>query len=141
MPLHTPPPQVAKFTFCGEQATPQPPQLAASLLSEVSQPLLGLPSQSSQGPTQVTMHTPPWHDGLACPTEQRWPQPPQFRGSASVCPSHPLAAMPSQSTQPGSQAATWQMPAPQLGTAWGRLQAWPQAPQESTSLSVATSQP
>ena len=69
------------------------------------------------------------------------PHAPQLALSARVFTSQPLLATWSQSTKPGSQAATAQLPAAQVGVAWASRHARPQPPQCAALEVMSASQP
>src|SRR4051812_38286918 len=64
------------------QAWVQLPQLLASVVRLISQPLAGLPSQLAKPAEHpVTAHVPPLHAEVACDSEHAWPHVPQLPGS------------------------------------------------------------
>jgi hypothetical protein len=122
------------------QATPQPPQLALSLVVLVSQPLVVLRSQSAKPAVQVpTAQAPVLHDGVALGTVQARPQAPQLL-TLRVLVSQPLSTSRSQSAKPAPQVSA-QFPVLQVGVALAVLQASRQAPQCSAEVLRLVSQP
>jgi hypothetical protein len=78
-----------------EHTLPHAPQLV-TLVSDVSQPLLGLPSQSAKPVLQAGTHAPFGQVSVPLAFVQVLPQPPQLL-TALVEVSHPLVGSPSQS--------------------------------------------
>src|SRR6185369_8030204 len=78
---------------------PHAPQLSASLVRPVSQPLLGILSQSPQPASHLPMpHTPMAQPATACGVfAQLLPQLPQFAESTAALISHPSPSWPLQS--------------------------------------------
>jgi hypothetical protein len=88
------------------QTAPHALQFAASFVRSVSQPFIGLRSQSSWPAVQRIEHVPEVHVGAAKgPLGQRFRHAPQLYGSFERSTSHPSAALPLQSRKPGSQLA------------------------------------
>lgn len=121
------------------QMTSQAPQLASSVVVEISQPLAGSVSQSAKPRSQEAMlQTPEVHDAEAFSKWQALSQEPQCSGLDEVSTSQPFAYSRSQSAKPGAQLATSQAPLEHLACAWAVLvQAVVQSPQCSVSLSVS----
>lgn len=94
---------------------PQAPQLA-KLLSGVSQPLLGFPSQSPQPMAQVGAQPLAPHAACPCGLAQASPQRRQLVTLPSAV-SQPGAVV--QSTKPALQASCTQLPATHLPAAFG----------------------
>jgi hypothetical protein len=122
------------------QVAPQVPQLVALVLMLVSQPLLGLPSQSA---------VPAAHTGTQAPLTQLvtplalmhfTPQPPQLFGSLAVTVSQPFLVLPSQSIEPALQTGT-QAPETHDVVPWGFAQDALQAPQLLVLVFRLVSQP
>ena len=108
----------------------------------VSQPSAAPFLQSAQPALHAaTLHVPFTQLPAAFGVPHALPQLPQLLGSPSVFVSQPLAALPSQSTQPASHAAIAHCAATQLVVACGSAQACPHAPQFAASTASATSQP
>ena len=136
--LHSPVPH-SVVAFGMRQTAPQPPQ-SVSTLSSRSQPLAGLPSQSSQPLSQLPIvHWPASHAGVACASSQRLEHEPQCSTSSSLD-SQPSSARSLQSTWPGSQLATRQVPDTQTAVAACSLHSSP-APDSSIKLSQSSSWP
>jgi hypothetical protein len=136
---HAPVAQVA-VPFATAQATPQPPQFVV-VVSAVSQPFAGLPSQSPQPASQAAMpHVVPVHEGVPWATVHTMPQPPHAAGLFVVGVSHPSATLALQSANPALQAMP-QAPFVHDAVPWLPLQAWPHAPQFDRFVDVAVSQP
>jgi hypothetical protein len=115
--------QDAAVALAGLHETPQPPQLL-KVFSWVSQPLVGLPSQSPY----PALHEAIWQ----VPVEQvpvalaglhETPQPPQLLVVFSGV-SHPLFGLPSQSPYPAAQVGT-HTPLVQVVVPWLFVQAGP----------------
>jgi hypothetical protein len=85
--------------FGAEHETPQPPQLAGSVVVKVSHPLTALSSQSAvPGVAQKEQpHVPVVHLGVQPEEGHTVEQPPQWLTSILVLTSQPLAGLPSQS--------------------------------------------
>jgi hypothetical protein len=79
------------------------PQWATSVRMSVSQPLVGLPSQSSWPGLQSGTHTPPSQPVVPCSLAQTTPQAPQLSVGVRTSVSQPLAGSPSQLPVPGAQ--------------------------------------
>src|SRR5690349_6575935 len=115
---------------------PQPPQLAL-VLSGVSQPLLGLPSQSANPGAQVGTQTPALQAVAPCALAQVTPHAPQFDVVLSWV-SQPLPGMPSQLPNPPLQPVSVQVPVEHDALALGSWQVNPQPPQLLLVLSGAS---
>lgn len=116
---------------------PHEPQ-SLSVVSDVSQPFFGSPSQSPQPAAQVGAHTPELHVVDPCRFVQVMLQPPQFVDDVLVLVSQPGDAV--QSAKPGLQAME-QAPLLQEGVPFTELQTAPQALQLLTSVLRFFSQP
>jgi hypothetical protein len=93
--VHVPPTQLVvpcAFAHC----VPHEPQLFAFVLTLVSQPLFGLPSQSAVPALQLGSHTPATHAVVPLALVQFTPQAPQLPVLVFVFVSQPLFAFPSQ---------------------------------------------
>ena len=154
-PLLSMPSQLAQPVLQDEIAQNPPEHVAAALAREhgvpheaqsvkvrilVSQPVASLSSQSSKPAAQVvTRHDPVEHSPAPEDGAHATPQAPQLalvlRGV-----SQPLAALPSQSDQPGLQLRSSQVPVEQLEAALARLQEVPHAPQLARVV-IGVSQP
>ena len=116
------------------------PQLLASLPMATSQPSTGLMLQSAQPASHTaTLQLPVPQSPTACASVHSLPQAPQLLLELSEF-SQPFRMSPSQSPKVGRQAMA-QAPLAQLGVPWLVEQALPQAPQLSTSVAMAISQP
>jgi hypothetical protein len=120
------------------QAKPQLPQFAVDVVTSVSQPLEGVPSQSAVRPSHRTRQTPEGHS-LPGPA-QAAPQAPQFAFEAPTLTSQPLAPLPSQSRRVPRQPPMVQLPPVQFAVAPAKAHTRPQAPQ-SPSVERLASQP
>jgi hypothetical protein len=114
-------------------------QLFTSLLTFVSQPLFGLPSQLLKPAAQVGTHTPALQVVLPLALEQVTPHAPQFAVVFSAV-SQPFLALPSQLPKPALHTGT-QTPAAQDVVPFELVQASPQPLQCATVLCVSVSQP
>jgi hypothetical protein len=103
-------PPVQSAVACGRpQGVLQEPQ-SVSVSREVSQPSESTPLQLSHSESQLWMwQVSPEQEGVAWSRSQVTPQAPQFCSESRVF-SQPLVTTPSQSPQPGSQSAIWQIP-------------------------------
>ena len=110
--------------------------------SGVSQPFVGLPSQSPKPGWHMNPHPPAVHAAVACAgAAHRVPHPPQWPGSPRRSTSQPSAAFPLQSAKPALHTKV-QCPAEHAGSAFaGDGQAVPQAPQFVTLDCRVVSQP
>lgn len=124
---HVPQPSHVVLSHCvplglfGYTQLPEP----GSQLPEASRH--GLPGGSLQVFGVPDTHEPAWHASPivhALPSSHVLPQTPQF-GSAFKSASHPLAALPSQSSQPGSQPVITHWPDWHAVEAWARVQLHP----------------
>src|SRR5579871_1300312 len=119
--LHTPPTH-AGVPLGTTQTVLQPPQWFGSLLVLVSQPSVGLLSQSEKPGLQLPiLHTPPAHAGVALGTTHTLPQLPQWFGSPLVLVSQPSSGLPLQSPKPVLHVPTAHTPPSQPGVALGTL--------------------
>ena len=122
------------------QTVPQAPQLESDA-SEVSQPLIKLPSQLPQRASQTGAQVPdaqlvePWA------LLQPMPQPPQLDTSEFTLISHPLLLSPSQFAYGLEQLSMTQLPNEHAGVALVNEQTVLQPPQLLTSVCVLTSHP
>lgn len=96
------------------------------------------PPQSVVPGAQLDAQTPALH---TWPDAQALPQAPQWLTWVSRLTSHPLAAVPSQSANPGLHEPTAHRPEVHAGVALGTRQGAPHPPQLFTSAAVSTSQP
>src|SRR4051794_28679180 len=102
---------------------PQAPQLLALSATEVSQPSLTRPLQSSKPASQAPMeHAPAVQRGVAWAPPHTRPQSPQFITSLRVLVSQPSWTLPLQSSQKPRQVSTVQLPPTQPDCAWGTTQ-------------------
>jgi hypothetical protein len=137
-PAHTP----ALQTWLPAQDAPHLLQFFGSDCRLVSQPFAWPRSQLAKPGAQDSItHVPTSQIGVACGSEQAFPQAPQLPRLVASLASQPFAGSPSQSAKPSLQAAIPQTPAAQFGVALGRLHAAPQAPQFAMLVLVFTSQP
>lgn len=126
----------------GAHMMPQPPQLSTSLRVSISQPFVGLESQSRKPMAQLaTVQAPDVQLQLAFIPLQLVVQLPQWSTSLRMSVSQPVTGLESQSAKPGEQLATAQAPDAQLQLAFIPLQAIMQPPQWLTLLRVLISQP
>jgi hypothetical protein len=134
----TPPTQFAVPPVEGH-TLPQFVQLLTSVLTFVSQPLFGLPSQLLKPDAHVGTHTPAEHVVLPFEFPHVAPHAPQFavllRGV-----SQPFLALPSQLPKPALHTGT-QVPAAQDVVPFGLVHARPQPLQCATVVCVSVSQP
>jgi hypothetical protein len=132
MVLHAPP----EHTWPDGHATPQPPQLAASLRVRVSQPLAALPSQLAKPALQaVTAQAFAAQALVALASTQGRPQAPQLADEVASAVSQPSAATPLQSPKPAAQVTTVHPPAEQPATvALASAQTRPHVPQLRGSI-------
>jgi hypothetical protein len=128
----------AEQTCPAAQVVPQAPQLVLSVRVLTSQPLAGLPSQSSKPAAQaITAHAPAVQVAVALARLHARPQPPQFCRLVRTSVSQPLAAMASQSPKSGLHRTTLHVPPEQpLEATLARLHAALQAPQLAGSMAV-----
>ncbi len=144
---HTPMPQApARHTAVPlggvGHALPQRPQFDTSVVVTVSQPFVGLMSQSAKPALhEATVHAPAAHPGAPLLTEHALPQRPQWPVAVRRSVSQPFDGSPSQSPKFSSQRATAQRPAVQAGVPCSTRQAVPHAPQCVTLVPVSVSQP
>lgn len=123
------------------QADPHAPQLPAEVLTLVSHPLAGLPSQSPKpGLQAASTHPPLEHAPTPLAKVHVVPQAPQCSASVFRFVSQPSDASLLQLPNPVLQAIE-HLPVAQLGVPCVVLHAWPQAPQLVGLVSVLTSQP
>jgi len=126
------------------QAIPQPPQLAGSFVTLISQPstcLLLL--QSAKPATHAPLHRPPLQLGLTMWLfEQTAPQAPQLATLVVTLTSQPSSCLlPLQSANPATHEPVHEPPVqPGLAT-WFAEQTTPQAPQFATLVATLISQP
>jgi len=140
------PPEQAGAPLTVLHAASHPPQLAVSVLRLISQPLFGLPSQSSNPAAQLYWQAPSEHPAETmfggALSSQSWPQLPQFEALVFRLASQPFPLRPSQLSKPASQV--WShAPATQAGAALAQSsgQTVAQFPHRVGSLSVCDSQP
>ena len=134
-PSHEPLPQIARRP-AGEQACPQPPQLAVSAFNPISQPSARLSRLQSPHPaSHAPLQTLPAQEGLAMWLfEQMRKQAPQLRASLPVGTSQPSdCILPLQSEKPASQVPV-QDEFVQAGVEWFFEQPMAQPPQLVTSF-------
>jgi hypothetical protein len=124
--------------FVKAQPTPQAPQFT-SVVSVVSQPFAGLPSQLPQFEAQVGAHTPLAHAVVPWPLLQATPHPPQLVVVVSDS-SQPLAPLLSQLPQPALHVIP-HTPSAQAAVPFVALHALPQAPQLLALVCVLVSHP
>lgn len=125
--------------FARAHATPHPPQLV-SVVNEVSQPLVSMPSQFANPLLQEAVaHVPLRHVALALARAHAMPQPPQSTVLRSDV-SHPFASSASQSPKPAKQEPMRQLPLVQSAIAPARPHAVRQLPQ-SVVVRSEVSQP
>ena len=92
---------------------PQPPQLRASTLVLISQPLATWPSQFAKPGLQVAIaHTPLTHAAVAFGKVQTMPQPPQLAEPVKMLVSQPSARVPLQLANPALHVPTHVRPPP-----------------------------
>jgi hypothetical protein len=116
---HAPPTHRA-VALMGLHALPQAPQWVALVDSEVSQPLVGLRSQSANPALhEEYVHSPLEHTATAFAGAHSCPQRPQFESERAVSTSQPLLALRSQSEKPTRQASIEHVPFEQRATALG----------------------
>ncbi len=130
--------------FVVEQALPQRPQCEALARVSVSQPLLGLPSQSAKpGLHEATPQRPPAQVAVALGRLHAAPHAPQWGAAESRSVSQPLDSLPSQSPRVVGEhtRVDSQRPAAQRAPALGKEHAVPHAPQCKVFTRVSTSQP
>jgi hypothetical protein len=142
-PVSTQLPVAQEEVPCGsEHGVAQLPQ-SVSVLSGVSQPLSGLPSQLLKPAVQAGAHAKlpaePLHEVVPWPFVQVSPQLPQFEVVPS-CTSQPLAVLLSQFAKPALQAVNVHVPVLHEADALGNEQATLQLPQ-SVSVRTLRSQP
>lgn len=124
------------------QTLPQLPQLVTLVARFTSQPSAGFPLQSAKPWLHEAMAQAPLeHLAVAFARLQTVPQAPQFCVLFRMLISHPSAAMPLQSSNPGLHARMAQLPAEQVEVALGRSQTLPHVPQFASSVSNDVSQP
>jgi len=135
--------QIAVAWSASAQAWAQPPQLAGSLATLVSQPFVSSPSQLSAPVLQAKPQAPVRQAGVAFggAEEHAVLHPPQWLASASKSASQPLAGSPSQSPRLASHTKPhW--PLRHVGLAYaGSAQLLAHEPQRVGSLSRSVSQP
>jgi hypothetical protein len=125
--------------FARAQPTLQPPQ-SVLVISDVSQPVASLPSQSPKLAVHAPIaQVPVAQVAVAFVREQLDPQPPQFT-SVVMGVSQPLGSTASQSPKPGRHEVHPHMPVEQSATAWDRRHATPH-PVQSVSVPSGVSQP
>jgi hypothetical protein len=134
---HAPTAQVA-VALGRAQNRPQDPQLAALVVTSVSQPLLARPSQSPKPAAQrAGVHIPPAQPWAATwASAQTIPHAPQFVGSMAVLAQKAVGAVP-QVASGAAQVAPHTPPEQTCPAA----QLVPQAPQLAVVVRVSTSQP
>jgi hypothetical protein len=116
---------------------PQVPQLFASLVVLISQPLAGLPSQSMKPVLQDLMaQFDALHVGVAFAKLHAVPQPPQLFTSLVVLISQPSEAVLLQSAYPVAHDAMAHADDVHVAVAFAKLHTWPQLPQLFTSFVV-----
>ena len=113
------------------QVLPQPPQ-CVTVLTAVSQPLRGLPSQLPQPLLQDGTQELPVQLVLPWALVQAVPQLPQFDTFVASVTSQPLATVPSQFAKPELQLATRQALLEQPGVPLGVVHTLLQKPQSLT---------
>jgi hypothetical protein len=137
--LHAPATQAAPpFGFV--QAAAHAPQFWALVCVFVSQPLLGLESQSPKPIAQRGAQAPPTHEVVPFGLAHAAPQLPQFIASVARLVSHPVETLPSQSPKPALHTIE-HAPLVQVGVSLFALQAAPHAPQSATLVPRFTLQP
>src|SRR4051812_16828497 len=119
----------------------QPPQFAVSVFVFASQPVAGMPSQSSYGKLQLSTHLPALQLGGAFVLGHTCAQPPQLFTSVSVNVSQPFERrLLSQFAVPGWQVPThW--PPEQLGVMLNVEHDVPQPPQFAVLVEVSMQMP
>ena len=128
-----------EVAWASEHAVPQPPQLL-SVLSGVSQPFAGFPSQLPEPLVHVpSVQVPEAQLAPAFAKSHVMPQPPQSV-SVRVLRSQPLVSFRSQSSKPAEQATISHVRFAQVSLAFGRLHVVRHEPQLLSEFS-AVSQP
>lgn len=146
-PLQLPQPELQEVTaqapvaqvsvvFGRSQAAPHAPQFA-SVVSDVSHPLLGLPSQSPKPAAQTGAQAPPTQDVEPFAFVQIVPQAPQLL-LVVVEVSQPFAAAPSQLPNPAVQPVITQPPVAHDSLAFASAHTEPHEPQLTSVLSAAS---
>jgi hypothetical protein len=124
------------------QTVPQAPQCSVEVFRFVSQPFEAMPSQSAQGVVQEAMaHAPPEQTAVAFGRLQAAPQAPQCETLVRRLTSQPSALCELQLPNPSLQEASAHEPAAQVGVAFAKVQALPQAPQWKVDVFRLVSQP
>jgi hypothetical protein len=128
--------------LAGAQARLHAPQWVEELAVFTSQPLAALPSQSAKPAAHdATTHRPPAQALVALARAQRVPQAPQLVALVLSEVSQPLAALPSQSPKPASQAKVHARLAQRAAALAGTAQARPQVPQWATLVARSAQAP
>jgi hypothetical protein len=128
--------------FAIAHTLPQLPQSLGLFCVLISQPSAGLWSQSAYPALQlVIVQLPAVQPAVPFASVQTFPQEPQSFTLVPVATSHPSTGSPSQFPNPGKQLATVHLPIAHPGTAFGREQAKPHAPQSLGLFCVSISQP
>jgi hypothetical protein len=140
-PTHAPPPQ-SGVTWFDEHSTLQPPQCAALVRVDTSQPSLALlPLQSAKPVAHTPLQLPDAHDGAGMwLLEQAAPHWPQLATSLVIWVSQPSVALALQSPNPAAHAML-HMPATHEGVPLVVEQALVHEPQWAESAFRFTSQP
>jgi hypothetical protein len=126
----------------GAHSLPHAPQCVSELVSDVSQPLVALPSQSPKPALHAPIrHVPPTHEVVALGRLQARPQAPQCAAVVLRSVSQPLAALPSQLPRPIAQVVVPQTPIVHAGVPVIEEHALPQVRQCATELLRSASQP
>ena len=135
---HVPDPQLP-VAWGGAQATPHAPQLV-SVFTRVSQPFALMPSQFEKPTEQSTrLQAPAAHEAVPFAKPQVMPQPPQLVRLRMLV-SQPFVVLASQSSKPGAQVVTRQVPVEQSPVPLEGEQMEPQLPQSAFVVS-GVSQP
>jgi hypothetical protein len=140
---HTPAAQLLVVVPAGVvQLLPQAPQWVLLVRMSVSQPLLGLPSQSRKPVAHTGTHTPAVQVLLVVPlgAAHMVPQAPQFELLVRRLTSHPSVTLVLQLRKLVLQLPMAQVPVVQVPVAFGGAQARPQVPQ-LVVVRPSTSQP
>jgi hypothetical protein len=135
-------PVIAEHTgVAAEHALPHRPHDVVAV-SDASQPLAALMSQSAKPMLQVIPHVPIVHVAVELAASGHvLPHAPQLAALVRVLVSQPLTALPSQSAKPSAQAV-WHRPIAHEAVAFGpAVQTVPQAPQFMVLARVSVSQP
>jgi hypothetical protein len=121
------------------QAVPHAPQFE-SVASELSQPLVGLPSQLAKPVLQAGVHAPATHEVVPLAFVQAVPHTPQFATLDLRSVSQPLGRLPSQLAKLALQTGV-HAPATQEVVPLTFVHTVPQAPQFETLVRRSASQP